>query len=89
MSTLQKKIVLITDVTGKDDSYLSELLLKKGYAAHEVKRRNSLFNTACRTGHLACPPIFLMRYYNNKDLPTSDLTKNHGKWLSRNGSKNI
>jgi GDPmannose 4,6-dehydratase len=41
-----KKKALITGVTGQDGAYLAELLLKKGYEVHGVKRRSSLFNTA-------------------------------------------
>ena len=39
------KIALITGVTGQDGSYLSELLLAKGYEVHGIKRRSSSFNT--------------------------------------------
>jgi len=39
------KKALITGVTGQDGAYLSELLLKKGYEVHGIKRRTSLFNT--------------------------------------------
>lgn len=39
------KKALITGVTGQDGSYLAELLLKKGYEVHGVKRRSSQFNT--------------------------------------------
>ena len=39
------KIALITGVTGQDGSYLAELLLKKGYIVHGLKRRSSSFNT--------------------------------------------
>ncbi len=46
-----KKIALITGVTGQDGAYLSELLLQKGYEVHGVKRRTSLFNTD-RIDHL-------------------------------------
>ena len=42
---------LITGVTGQDGSYLSELLLNKGYEVHGVVRRSSLFNTD-RIDHL-------------------------------------
>jgi len=42
---MNKKVALITGVTGQDGAYLSELLLKKGYEVHGVKRRSSLFNT--------------------------------------------
>ena len=39
------KTALITGVTGQDGAYLAELLLKKGYEVHGVKRRSSSFNT--------------------------------------------
>ena len=45
------KRALITGVTGQDGSYLSELLLEKGYEVHGVKRRSSSFNTQ-RVDHL-------------------------------------
>ncbi|MCP3930336.1 MAG: NAD-dependent epimerase/dehydratase family protein, partial [Bacteroidetes bacterium] len=40
-----RKKALITGVTGQDGAYLAELLLKKGYEVHGLKRRTSLFNT--------------------------------------------
>ncbi|GAA2985873.1 MULTISPECIES: GDP-mannose 4,6-dehydratase [Streptomyces] len=39
------KTALITGVTGQDGSYLSELLLDKGYTVHGLIRRSSSFNT--------------------------------------------
>lgn len=45
------KIALITGITGQDGAYLAELLLKKGYEVHGLKRRTSLFNTD-RIDHL-------------------------------------
>ena len=38
-------------ITGQDGAHLAELLLKKGYAVHGIKRRASLFNTE-RIDHL-------------------------------------
>lgn len=49
------KVALITGVTGQDGAYLSELLLKKGYEVHGIKRRSSLFNTD-RIDHLYSDP---------------------------------
>ena len=46
-----KKVALITGITGQDGSYLAEFLLKKGYIVHGIKRRTSLFNTD-RIDHL-------------------------------------
>ena len=45
------KTALITGITGQDGSYLAELLLKKGYTVHGIKRRSSLINTD-RIDHL-------------------------------------
>ena len=45
------KVALISGVTGQDGAYLSELLLKKGYIVHGIKRRSSSFNTQ-RIDHL-------------------------------------
>ncbi len=42
----QKKTALIFGVTGQDGAYLTELLLKKGYVVHGVKRRSSSPNTS-------------------------------------------
>src|SRR6185312_3907470 len=49
------KTALITGITGQDGAYLAELLLKKGYLVHGVKRRSSLFNTD-RIDHLYLDP---------------------------------
>lgn len=50
-----KKKALITGVSGQDGAYLAELLLKKGYEVHGVKRRASSFNTQ-RIDHLYADP---------------------------------
>lgn len=49
------KKALLTGVTGQDGAYLAELLLKKGYEVHGIKRRASLFNTD-RVDHLYQDP---------------------------------
>jgi GDPmannose 4,6-dehydratase len=41
----EKKVALITGITGQDGSYLAEFLLEKGYEVHGIKRRASSFNT--------------------------------------------
>ena len=46
-----KKKAIITGVTGQDGSYLTELLISKGYIVHGIKRRSSLINTQ-RIDHL-------------------------------------
>lgn len=52
---MKRKTALITGVTGQDGAYLAELLLRKGYAVHGVKRRSSSFNTG-RVDHLYRDP---------------------------------
>jgi GDPmannose 4,6-dehydratase len=54
---MNKKVALISGITGQDGSYLTELLLEKGYDVHGIMRRASSFNTF-RIEHI----------YNNKDL---------------------
>jgi len=51
----QKKIALITGITGQDGAYLAEFLLNKGYQVHGIKRRASSFNTD-RIDHLYRDP---------------------------------
>ena len=51
------KRALITGITGQDGSYLTELLLSKGYEVHGVVRRCSSFNTG-RIEHLIQSPFF-------------------------------
>ena len=50
-----KKKALIFGITGQDGSYLAELLLKKKYEVHGVKRRSSSINTS-RIDHLYQDP---------------------------------
>ena len=65
-----KKVALITGITGQDGSYLAEFLLKKGYEVHGIKRRASSFNTQ-RIDH-----IFQDPHINTQNffLHYSDLT---------------
>jgi len=54
-SSSGKKKALISGITGQDGSYLTELLLKKGYEVHGIIRRSSSFNTG-RIEHLYQDP---------------------------------
>ena len=47
----KRKVALISGITGQDGSYLTELLLSKGYQVHGIIRRSSSFNTG-RLHHL-------------------------------------
>lgn len=51
----ERKIALITGITGQDGSYLAEFLLEKGYAVHGIIRRTSTFNTT-RIAHIFQDP---------------------------------
>lgn len=64
---MTKRTALITGVTGQDGAYLADLLLKKGYAVHGIKRRTSQFNTS-RIDHL----------YHDPHEQGVDLTLHHG-----------
>jgi GDPmannose 4,6-dehydratase len=57
---MKSKVALITGITGQDGAYLAELLLKKGYEVHGIKRRASLFNTQ-RIDHLYRDPHDIAR----------------------------
>lgn len=59
------KKALITGITGQDGSYLTELLLDKGYEVHGIVRRSSNFNTN-RLDHL-------YRHANLNDRPEMKL----------------
>jgi GDPmannose 4,6-dehydratase len=66
---------LITGITGQDGSYLSELLLEKGYEVHGILRRASTFNTR-RIDHvynlsqMAEAPVPFFLHYG--DISTSE-----------------
>ncbi|MGE5822416.1 MAG: GDP-mannose 4,6-dehydratase [Nitrososphaerota archaeon] len=55
------KKALIFGVTGQDGSYISELLLEKGYEVHGVKRRSSSYNTS-RVDHIYVNPNFKLHF---------------------------
>ncbi len=61
------KTALISGITGQDGSYLTELLIEKGYVVHGIIRRSSSFNTF-RIDHL----------FKNKDLFNSRFFLHYG-----------
>lgn len=61
------KTALITGITGQDGAYLAELLLKKGYMVHGIKRRSSLFNTER-----------IDPFYEDPHIPDRHLVLHHG-----------
>jgi GDPmannose 4,6-dehydratase len=71
------KKALITGITGQDGSYLTELLLEKGYEVHGVVRRSSSFNTG-RIDHV----------YQDPHLPGTRLFLHYGD-LNDSSSLNL
>lgn len=61
------KKAIITGITGQDGSYLTEILLSKGYEVHGIIRKSSSFNTG-RIDHL----------YANKDILNKKLFLHYG-----------
>lgn len=64
------KSAFITGITGQDGSYLTELLLSKGYAVHGLIRRSSTFNTG-RIDHLIEPYLNKSLFLHFGDLSDS------------------
>lgn len=67
MKNNKNKVALITGITGQDGSYLTELLLDKGYEVHGIIRRASTFNTK-RIDHL----------FENPEIGNKTLFLHHG-----------
>lgn len=58
---VNKKVALITGITGQDGSYLAEFLLEKGYDVHGTIRRSSV-DYRERIAHLEGQPNFHLHY---------------------------
>ena len=78
METPPPKKALITGITGQDGSYLTELLLNKGYLVHGVVRRSSSFNTE-RVEHL----------YRDPHDPASRLFLHYGDLIDGTGLREL
>ena len=61
------KKALITGITGQDGSYLTEILIEKGYQVHGIIRKSSSFNTG-RIDHL----------YNDKNILNKKMLLHYG-----------
>jgi GDPmannose 4,6-dehydratase len=72
------KKALITGITGQDGSYLSELLIGKGYEVHGIVRRSSSFNTE-RIDHL----------YHDPHLPGPSIRLHYGDLTDGNNLANV
>lgn len=64
---MNKKVALITGITGQDGSYLAELLIKKKYIVHGLLRRSSIIKTD-RINHL----------FNDKKIINKNLFLHYG-----------
>src|SRR3954464_1682713 len=78
MEQPQRKKALITGITGQDGSYLTELLLSKGYLVHGIIRRSSSFNTD-RLEHL----------YRDPHMPETRLFLHYGDLTDGTGLRRV
>lgn len=81
MTNVYKCISLITGITGQDGSYLTELLLRKGYFVYGIIRRSSSINTQ-RIDHLFHHPCLKLMYGDVTDSSClqqciSEIKSNH------------
>ena len=65
-TTNNKKVALVTGITGQDGSYLAELLLEKGYKVIGLKRRTSIITTD-RIDEYFDNPDLILEYYDLND----------------------
>ena len=63
---MERKVALITGVTGQDGSYLAEFLIEKGYDVHGIIRRSSV-DYRERIAHLEGHPQFHLHYADMGD----------------------
>lgn len=61
-------VAVVTGVTGQDGSYLTELLLDKGYTVYGLVRRSSTNNNMTRLQHLINNPKFNIQYGDITDI---------------------
>lgn len=63
---MERKVALITGITGQDGSFLAEFLLEKGYDVHGTIRRSSV-DFRERIAHLEGQPHFHLHYADLSD----------------------
>ena len=66
MNENNRKVALITGITGQDGSFLAEFLLEKGYDVHGTIRRSSV-DFRERIAHLEGKPHFHLHYADMSD----------------------
>jgi len=65
---MEPKTAVVTGITGQDGSYLTELLLEKGYEVYGLARRCSLNNNMWRIEHLLKNPQLHIQYGDITDV---------------------
>jgi GDPmannose 4,6-dehydratase len=65
---MDQRVAVVTGVTGQDGSYLTELLLDKGYKVYGLVRRSSTNNNLMRIEHLIANPSFIIQYGDITDI---------------------
>jgi GDPmannose 4,6-dehydratase len=65
---MDSRVAVVTGVTGQDGSYLTELLLDKGYTVYGLVRRSSTNNNMTRLQHLVNNPKFNIQYGDITDI---------------------
>ena len=78
MTSGPSRVAFITGITGQDGSYLTELLLSKGYLVHGLIRRSSTINTS-RIEHIFHNPALKLHYGDMTDSACLYKVLNHIK----------
>lgn len=65
---MDQRVAVVTGITGQDGSYLTELLLDKGYKVYGLARRSSTNNNMVRLEHLMGNPSFIIQYGDITDI---------------------
>ena len=64
----EKRVAVVTGITGQDGSYISELLLEKDYVVYGLVRRSSTNNNMFRIQHLVSNPKLYIHYGDITDV---------------------
>ena len=65
---MESRVAVVTGVTGQDGSYLTELLLDKGYTVYGLARRSSTNNNLVRLEQLRQNAKFILQYGDITDI---------------------
>ena len=79
---MERKVALITGITGQDGSFLAEFLLEKGYDVHGTIRRSSV-DFRERIAHLEGKPNFHLHYADLSDSMSILQVVSKVQWKNR------